>query len=143
MNQASLALAISSASTYVAERSAAAGFGFRVLAHRNPDVGVNDVGACHRFGWVLDLPHARQRRVEAIAAGLATVSSAPSRLHASASERATLLASPMKAIRAPSIRPSSWRMVSMSASACSGWSLSDSMLSTGTSVAAAISSSTA
>src|SRR5260370_1233594 len=74
--------------------------------------------------------------------GLASVNSAPTNAQPSASERETLLPSPMNATRTPWRRPRSCLIVNRSASPCSGWSVADSMLSTGPAFTAAISSST-
>ena len=85
-------------------------------AHRHPDVGVNDVRPFDRLLRIGELANVRHA-AEAVTRGLAMVNSAPTSAHASASERETLLPSPMKAIFAPSILPSSCLAVSRSASA--------------------------
>ena len=76
-------------------------------------------------------------------AGLATRTFMPAMAPARHSERHTLLASPTQATVRPARLPSSWRTVSRSARAWSGWAWSESRLTTGTGLADAIRSTVA
>ena len=104
-----------------------------LLAHRDPDVGVDGMCAAHGLARILDQGHvtvvparrtrarpAARRPPAGSAGGDATTTSTPDSAPASISERATLSLSPMYASRRPSRWPNTSRRVRKSASAWQG-----------------------